>query len=48
MIKIEINNMITKEQGKEAITSKIWIYDFRTNINFTLKENPLKEEDLGF
>ena len=48
MIKIEINNMITKEQGKEAITSKIWIYDLRTNINFTLKENPLKEEDLGF
>ena len=46
MIKIEINNMITKEQGKEAITSKIWIYDLRTNINFTLKENPLKEEDL--
>ena len=35
-----------KAASKEAITSKIWIYDLRTNINFTLKENPLKEEDL--
>ncbi len=25
---------------------KIWIYDFRTNIHFTLKKNPLKLEDL--
>ena len=35
-----------KVASKEVITSKIWIYDLRTNINFTLKENPLKEEDL--
>jgi type I restriction enzyme M protein len=27
-------------------TDKLWIYDFRTNINFTLKENPLKFDDL--
>lgn len=27
-------------------TKKLWIYDFRTNINFTLKTNPLKREDL--
>lgn len=32
--------------SEKAITSKVWIYDLRTNINFTLKENPLKEEDL--
>ncbi|MFA5518242.1 MAG: class I SAM-dependent DNA methyltransferase [Spirochaetota bacterium] len=31
---------------KEAVTSKIWIYDLRTNKHFTLKENPLKESDL--
>lgn len=24
----------------------IWIYDFRTNIHFTLKQNPLTERDL--
>jgi type I restriction enzyme M protein len=27
-------------------TKEIWIYDFRTNIHFTLKKNPLKLEDL--
>ena len=24
----------------------MWIYDFRTNIHFTLKKNPLKQTDL--
>ncbi len=27
-------------------TTKLWIYDFRTNEHFTLKTNPLKREDL--
>ncbi len=27
-------------------TKEVWIYDFRTNIHFTLKKNPLKFEDL--
>ena len=36
-----------REASKDSCTSKIWIYDFRTNIHFTLKENPLKFEDLG-
>ncbi len=35
-----------KEASKQAQTSKIWIYDLRTNKHFTLKENTLKEEDL--
>ncbi len=35
-----------KEASKEAQTSKIWIYDLRTNKHFTLKENTLKEKDL--
>jgi len=35
-----------KPASKEPQTKKIWIYDFRTNMHFTLKENPLKEEDL--
>jgi type I restriction enzyme M protein len=25
----------------------VWFYDFRTNIHFTLKKNPLKLEDLA-
>ncbi len=35
-----------KEASKATATKKIWIYDLRTNIHFTLKENTLKEESL--
>ena len=35
-----------REASKQAQTSKIWIYDLRTNKHFTLKENTLKEKDL--
>ncbi|MBN8592401.1 MAG: SAM-dependent DNA methyltransferase [Anaerolineae bacterium] len=30
----------------EAQTKTLWIYDLRTNMNFTLKQNPLRFEDL--
>lgn len=32
--------------NKDPWTKEVWIYDFRTNIHFTLKKNPLKAEDL--
>jgi type I restriction enzyme M protein len=36
-----------KKPGSEKPwTEKLWIYDLRTNIHFTLKTNPLKREDL--
>lgn len=35
-----------REASKKSWTKEIWIYDFRTNIHFTLKKNPLKVEDL--
>lgn len=35
-----------KPAQKDPVTSKIWIYDMRTNKHFTLKENILKFEDL--
>ncbi len=35
-----------KPAAKNPWTKEIWIYDFRTNIHFTLKKNPLKLEDL--
>ncbi|HWQ95798.1 MAG TPA: class I SAM-dependent DNA methyltransferase [Candidatus Methylomirabilis sp.] len=35
-----------KSASKEPWTKEVWIYDFRTNIHFTLKENPMKFEDL--
>jgi type I restriction enzyme M protein len=36
-----------KPASNEAQTKALWIYDFRTNINFTLKKDPLKKADLG-
>lgn len=35
-----------KEASKDYASKKVWIYDFRTNMHFTLKENRLKESDL--
>ncbi|MFZ2357596.1 MAG: class I SAM-dependent DNA methyltransferase [Candidatus Omnitrophota bacterium] len=35
-----------KEASKDTATKKVWIYDLRTNMHFTLKENTLKEEAL--
>jgi type I restriction enzyme M protein len=32
--------------AKTPWTKEVWIYDFRTNIHFTLKKNPLKLDDL--
>ncbi len=32
-----------KEASRDTATKKIWIYDLRTNMHFTLKENTLKE-----
>ncbi len=32
--------------SKEPWTKEVWIYDFRTNVHFTLKKNPFKFEDL--
>ena len=32
--------------GSEPSTKTLWIYDFRTNQRFTLKQNPLKREHL--
>ena len=30
----------------ETQTKTVWIYDFRTNIHFTLKQNPMQFSDL--
>jgi len=35
-----------KEAGKDHATKKVWIYDLRTNMHFTPKENTLKESSL--
>ena len=35
-----------KEASEIPWTKKLWIYDLRTNKHFTLKQNPLRYEDL--
>ena len=35
-----------KSASEKPWTEKLWIYDFRTNMHFTLKTNTLKYEDL--
>ncbi len=35
-----------KPASEKPWTTKLWIYDLRTNQHFTLKENPLKRSDL--
>ena len=32
--------------GERIATEALWIYDFRTNMNFTLRERPLRRADL--
>lgn len=36
-----------KPASKEPWTKEIWIYDFRTNVHFTLKKKPLTFQDLS-
>ena len=35
-----------KPASSETQTKEVWIYDFRTNIHFTLKQNPMTDKDL--
>jgi type I restriction enzyme M protein len=36
-----------KPASKDPWTKEVWFYDFRTNVHFTLKKNPLNLEDLS-
>jgi type I restriction enzyme M protein len=36
-----------KAPSKEWKTKEVWVYDFRTNVHFTLKQNPMTEKDLS-
>src|SRR5206468_5456495 len=35
-----------KPASETASTKTLWVYDLRTNVHFTLKENPMKRENL--
>ncbi|MCH7535239.1 MAG: N-6 DNA methylase, partial [Bacteroidetes bacterium] len=45
-VKVNVIFFDNKEASKDPWTKEVWIYDFRTNIHFTLKKNPMKLEDL--
>lgn len=45
-VKVNVLFFERKPASETPWTEKLWIYDLRTNKHFTLKENPLKEEDL--
>ncbi len=36
-----------KPVAKTPWTRKLWVYDLRTNKNFTLRQNPIRDEDLA-
>lgn len=36
-----------RSASPERQTKEVWIYDFRTNIHFTLKQHPMTDEDLS-
>lgn len=36
-----------KLPSNEWATKEVWVYDFRTNIHFTLKQNPMTEDSLN-
>ncbi len=36
-----------REASESPWTKEVWVYDLRTNMHFTLKQNPLSSEDLA-
>ena len=46
-VKANVLFFTAKAASKTAQTEKLWIYDFRTNMHFTVKKNSLKRKDLG-
>ena len=45
-MKVNVLFFDRKPAQEKPWTQKLWIHDLRTNMHFTLKENPLKRSDL--
>ena len=45
-VKANVLFLDRKPAQEKPWTQKLWIYDLRTNLHFTLKENTLKRSDL--
>ena len=46
-VKANVLFLEKKTSGEEWHTKNVWFYDLRTNIHFSLKQNPLKTSDLA-
>ncbi|GAB0174752.1 MAG: class I SAM-dependent DNA methyltransferase [Candidatus Altimarinota bacterium] len=46
-VKANVLFLEKKTSGEEGHTKSVWFYDLRTNIHFSLKQNPLKDSDLS-
>ena len=46
-VKANVLFLDAKPAQEKAWTKKLWVYDLRTNLHFTLKQNPLVRADLG-
>ena len=46
-VKANVIFLDNRPASKDPQTKEVWIYDYRTNIQHTLKKNPLKFEDLS-
>jgi len=45
-VKANVLFFVRKPGSETPWTERLWIYDLRTNMHFTLKQNPLRYEDL--
>ena len=45
-VKANVLFLENKPAQEKPWTKKLWVYDLRTNMHFTLKTNPLKRSDL--
>ena len=45
-VKANVLFFARKSASENPWTDRLWIYDLRTNMHFTLKQNPLRFEDL--
>ena len=46
-VKANVLFLDAKPAQEAAWTTKLWVYDLRTNMHFTQKTNPLKRDDLN-
>jgi type I restriction enzyme M protein len=46
-VKANVLFFAKKPAAEQPCSQTLWVYDFRTNVHFTVKQNPLRRADLG-